>query len=204
MQLTDVQLTDVHPTGVHPTRAHGSDRHPHPGTRRRTWRTRRARHTRPVKEHGSALALVPAGFLVLIILGALAVDSATAFLGQRQLGDALTAAANDAAGAGLSNPAFYGSGALVIDPGTAVRVVCHSLAAQTDQDLSDVHVEIAVAGNAVGVRATAEATAVFGRAIPGFGHHQVSAVAVAYAGGSPAGRVPPNPAAYQSLSCSSL
>lgn len=152
-------------------------------------------------DRGSALALVPAGFLVLIILGALAVDSAAAFLGQRQLDDALSAAANDAAAAVLSNPAFYGSGVVVVDPGAAARVVCQTLGAQLDADLSQVHVQLAVQGDAVGVRATAEVTEVFGRAIPGLRRHQVSAVAVAYASQGPGTIASPPPTNYQPLSC---
>ena len=96
-------------------------------------------------ESGSALALVPAGFLVLIILAAIAVDSAVALLGQRQLGDALAAAANDAAGAAISNSTFYGTGRVALDPAAAARTVCVSLAAQ-HPNLRDLSVQIAVAG----------------------------------------------------------
>src|SRR4051794_17813956 len=48
-------------------------------------------------EQGSSLMLAPAGFLVLLLLASVSVDSAIAFLGRRQLENAVTAAANDAA-----------------------------------------------------------------------------------------------------------
>jgi hypothetical protein len=123
--------------------------------------------------------LVPAGFLVLIILGALAVDSAATYLGQQQLHDALEAAANDAVTAGLSNGAFYANGAILIDPAAAGRTVCQDIASQSDQDLSSVRVWMAVDGATLRLEATATIDAVFGQAIPGFGRRQVRAEATA-------------------------
>lgn len=139
-------------------------------------------------ERGSVLVLVPVGFLVLILLGVLAVDSAVAFLGQRQLADATAGAANDAATAALGNAAFYGSGTLVIDPSEAATVVCRSFAAQGDSDLHRVTLSIAVTGRVIRVRAHAQIDAVFGRVLPGLGHRAVSAEATAAAttGGTPA------------------
>src|SRR6476469_4711078 len=52
-------------------------------------------------ERGSALALVPAGVLVLLILAAICVYFSSAELARRQLHDAAAGAANDAAGGGL-------------------------------------------------------------------------------------------------------
>ena len=73
--------------------------------------------------------LVPAGVLVLVILGAIAVDSAIAFLAQRELTGAAAAAANDAAAAAISDQTFYSGqpsarpGAVEIDDEAARRVV---------------------------------------------------------------------------------
>ncbi|HWG73530.1 MAG TPA: hypothetical protein VG184_05705 [Acidimicrobiales bacterium] len=136
-------------------------------------------------ERGSALVLVPAGFLVLVMLAAMAVDSAVAFLGQRQLADALAAAANDAASAAIADPSFYASGAVVIDPVRADQVVCQTVAAQSDGDLHHVVLAVAVAGAAVGVRGDAEVDEVFGRALPGLHQRHVSALAVAVASQGP-------------------
>jgi Flp pilus assembly protein TadG len=146
------------------------------------------RLTRPRSAHdrrgetGSALALVPAGFLVLIILAAIAVDSAVAFLGQRQLGDALAAAANDAAASAVSNSSFYGSGRVAIDPAAAATVVCQSMAAQ-HPNLRDVQLSLAVDGPAIALRATAQVQEIFGRALPGLHSRQVTASASARAEG---------------------
>ena len=137
---------------------------------------------------------------MLIVLGALAVDSAAVFLGQRQLGDAAAAAANDAAGAAVDNGTFYRSGVVALDPAMAGRVVCETLNAQASGNLSHLEVAVAVNGNAVGVRASAQVSTVFGHALPGVGDHHVSALAVAYTSGG-AGRTPPPPSDYQPLSC---
>jgi hypothetical protein len=119
--------------------------------------------------------LVPAGFLILILFAGIAVDSAGAFLAQRQLTDALTAAANDAATAGLDNDAYYRSGSLTLDPGTTAAAVCASLSAQGDGDLHHLHIEMGVAGAVVTVHGTAEIDTAFGRLIPRFGTRRISA-----------------------------
>jgi hypothetical protein len=132
--------------------------------------------------------LVPAGFLVLITLAALAVDSAATYLAQRQLHDSLVAAANDAVTAGLSNQSFYIQGAVSIDPAAAGRVVCLTLAAQSDSNLHQRRLWMAVNGPAIRLRGTAMVNAVFGRAIPGFGQRHVKAdVQAVVTGGALAG-----------------
>lgn len=124
---------------------------------------------------GSALALVPAGLLVLVLLGALAVDSAVTYLGQQQLHDALTAAANDAAGAAIDNRAFYQGGRVVLDASQAQTVVCESVDAQRFSQLRDVRVWVTVEGADIIVHGTAVVDGVFGRALPGFATRTVSA-----------------------------
>jgi hypothetical protein len=106
-------------------------------------------------ERGSVLALVPAAVLVLALLGALAVDSAAAYLSQHQLSDAVAGAANDAATAALSDQAFYRSGELELDARSSATVVCASMAASLDAHLHLVSVELAIDGRWVHVRATA-------------------------------------------------
>jgi uncharacterized membrane protein len=162
---------------------------------RLTWRADRDR--------GSVLALVPAGFLVLMILGALAVDNGATYLGQRQLDSSVEAAANDAAGAAVSNQVFYGQGEIQIDPTQAAIVVCQDMVAQGDQDLLDTSVGMAVVGPAVYVDAHAEVRGVFGSLIPGFAERPVSAQAAAVAAGDATQTAPPAPApgAYTTLSC---
>lgn len=62
---------------------------------------------RPDRERGSALLLFPAALLIMVALAAITVDSAIAFMAQRQLVNATAAAANDAATEALSDRAFY-------------------------------------------------------------------------------------------------
>jgi len=140
---------------------------------------------------GSVLVMVPAAFLVLLILGAIAVDGAASYLGQRQLADTLAAAANDAATAGLDNSAFYSSGRLVLSPPLVAAVVCRAIADQGDGDLHDLQVRIAVAGAAVELEGRARVDMIFERALPAAATRTVSAVAVARAEQAPSGEVTP-------------
>jgi hypothetical protein len=158
-----------------------------PGSRRR-------------REEGSTLMLVPAGFLVLMLLAALSVDSAVAYLGQRQLDDALTAAVNDAATAGLSNRGFYQQGSVTLDPAMTVVEVCRSLAAQGDGGLHDLHLAVGVSGPEVTVRATARVDGVFGGIVAGLSTRQVSAQVTAEAQ-ERAGTVKPPPPLLVPATC---
>jgi hypothetical protein len=125
------------------------------------------------------LALVPAGFLVLVLLAALAVDSAAAYLYQRELHDALAAAANDAVAASVDNSSFYGTGALTLDGRMVAEAVCQSLEAQGVGQLHGLSVSFAVSGDSVLLAGHATVNMVFGRAIPGWGRRQVSSTAEA-------------------------
>lgn len=152
---------------------------------------------------GSVLALIPAGFLTFIILGALAVDSAVAYQGQQQLHDTLVAAANDAASAAVDRSAFYASGSVVLNASEAGQIVCHSVASQRSSELHDTRLWLAVQGTSVRLVGESTVYAVFGRAIPGFGARRVRASVNALASTGPAQRPgasgpPPNPAP---LSC---
>jgi len=139
---------------------------------------------------GSVLALVPAGFLVLILLAGLAVDSAVAYQRQEQLHDALSAAANDAVAAGLSDSSFYRQGALALDPAAVDLAACRSIEAQDLSSLHGLQVAIAVGTRSLRIRGTARVDAVFGRAVPGFGERGVSSTAdatLSTGGQAPAG-----------------
>jgi hypothetical protein len=158
---------------------------------------------RPADERGSVLALVPAGFLVLMLLGAIAVDSGATYLGQQQLQASVEAAANDAAGAALSNSAFYQHGSVQIDPSAAARVVCQDITGQQDSRLDAVTIGVDVVGRTIFVDAHAEVPAVFGRLVPGFSLRPVSAEAGAVAAqqsGQAAGALPGG-SAFQPITC---
>ena len=121
---------------------------------------------------GSVLMLVPAAVLVLVILGAIAVDSASVFLGRRQLNNFTTAAANDAASAALDPSAFYNGDRIVIDAVRAKAIV-GTLETRLPHLLHDVRTTVEVRGNQVTVTATATVEYIFARAIPGVAHASV-------------------------------
>jgi Flp pilus assembly protein TadG len=139
------------------------------------------------RERGSVLLLMPAGVLVLLVLGAIAVDFSLVHLAQRELADAAAAAANDAAVAGLDEGAFYGAGRLHVDQRRARSVAAASWAVRSaaflDGGLERVDVST-VAGEQVQVTVTARATVemIFSKALPGAPQRRsVRAVAVATA-----------------------
>lgn len=160
----------------------------------------RRRGRRLASERGSALALVPAAFLVLIVLGALAVDSAIAYQAQQQLHDTLAAAANDAVAAGLDDSAFYRRGDVALQPAAVAEVVCQAVAAADMGRFAHLRVDVAVGSAAVEVTGAATVAAVFGRALPGWGERPVRASASARLAQGPADPVrgPPGPVASPS------
>ena len=143
------------------------------------------------RDAGSALMLVPAGVLILLVLGALVLDTGTVFLGERALQGAAATAATDAVSA-VDEQAFFTSGEISIDPARAEAVVDRSLAAQ---QLPGVVLtappEVVVAGRQVCVILRGDVRRVFGRGLPGFAHDaRVSATAVATAAGDTGTGVP--------------
>ncbi|HET6794760.1 MAG TPA: hypothetical protein VFH45_09975 [Acidimicrobiales bacterium] len=145
------------------------------------------------------LILVPAGFLVLMLLAALAVDSAVAYQDQHQLHDALAAAANDAVAAGVDDRSFYTGGTVTLDTASVASVVCRSLEAQGLGSLHGLHVGVALSGRSVQVTGAATVDAVFGRLVPGFGTRGIRSTADAILSGGPqpeaAAFGPPTPVA---------
>ena len=144
-----------------------------------------------VNERGSVLALVPAAFLVLIFLAALAVDSAVGFQARSQLHTAVAGAANDAVTAGIDQGAFYSSGSVQLDPSAVGAVVCQAIQAQDLSGFHDLTVSVAISGESVRVAASGSVEAVFGKAMPGFGTRQVDAAAVAEARSNSGAAGPP-------------
>jgi Flp pilus assembly protein TadG len=110
--------------------------------------------------------LVPAAVLVLVVLGAIAVDSAIAFLGQREASNAAAAAANDAATAALSDAQFYRDGTLAVDPGRAQAVARHAVAARASRGLLVDQVDVLTTGGRVCVTVRARVPYVFARSVP--------------------------------------
>ena len=116
-------------------------------------------------DRGSVLLLMPAAVLVVLVLGAIAVDAAVAFLAERELAGAAAAAANDAATAGLDEVALRQGAAYRLDPSLVEAAVAASLDAQGLPPGTSV--SIAVEGDEVRVTLAAEADLVFSPSIPG-------------------------------------
>lgn len=120
-------------------------------------------------QQGTVLMLVPAGVLVLLVLGAICVDSAVVFLAQRDLANRTAAAANDIAGFAVSDAAFYErAGAVHLDEDRADAFV--RLAFPADRPPSGFeawHADAATDGDRVVVAAEARVRAIFAKAIPG-------------------------------------
>ena len=113
--------------------------------------------------------LMPAAVLVFVVLGAIAVDFAVAFLGEREVSNAAAAAANDAAGAALDADRFYADGAVRLDPERAASVGRAAVAGAGLDDLDDVAVRVRDAADEPEVTVTVSARAryVFAKALPG-------------------------------------
>ena len=113
--------------------------------------------------------LMPTAALVFVVLGAIAVDAAVAFLSERQVSNAAAAAANDAAGAALDRDRVYEDGAIRLDPTTATAVGRSSVAAAGLDHLRELDVRVQVASDTptVTVTVTARAGYLFAKALPG-------------------------------------
>jgi hypothetical protein len=104
----------------------------------------------------------------LIVLGAIAVDAAVVFLGQRELGSATAAAANDAAGAAFADAPFYEGGRVELDIDAAAQVAAASLRARAPQGLEFVgSPRVFISGRQLCVEAQARVRRVFAAAVPG-------------------------------------
>ena len=127
----------------------------------------------PVNDRGSALLLIPAAVLIVVLLGSLAVDSAIVFTAQRQLADAAAAAANDAVTAGLAEDAFYRCEGVRLNPERVREVVVASLEARA-ADIVDAVQSVSTGHDAAGVptvtvHVEGSVTPLFAPALPGGG-----------------------------------
>lgn len=90
-----------------------------------------AAHTpTPRADRASVLLLFPAALLVVLVLGAIAVDAAAVFVRQRELLDAAAAAADDGAAAGLDEAHLRATGEIRLDPDRVGEAVRASLSAR--------------------------------------------------------------------------
>jgi len=126
--------------------------------------------------------LVPALVVVLLVLGAIAVDSAGSWLGHRRLVDFAASAADTAANQALDRSAFYGAaGTLRIDPAAAQAVVDRLRAAQNGGGLEITTAVATVSpdGRSVTVSATGVVHHIFAGSVGGHSRSMVRAEASA-------------------------
>ena len=117
---------------------------------------------------GSSLLLFPAAVLIVLVLGAIAVDLSAVHLAKRQVLDLAASAANDAVTAGLDQGRFRTTGEYVIDPTLAAEAVEQAVATnEPDGRTTVVRVEIGPGPGQVTVELTAPAERVFAPALPG-------------------------------------
>ena len=111
--------------------------------------------------------LMPAGVLVVLLLGAIAFDLSLLFLRQRQASSLAVDLANDVVTVAFDEPSFRRDGVFRLDPDQADRLV----AAWVEQSAlapDVVEVEVRVVGpDAAEVRVVLRVDYVFARSIPG-------------------------------------
>ena len=136
-------------------------------------------------ERGSVLALMPAAVMIVIVLGAIAVDGSLAFLAERQVSNLAASVANDAATQGILVERFYEDGTLVLDDALVQAVADAALVQATVSlaHLDDLTIDVAVVGaDTVEVTVRARTETLFSRAIPAsVEYREVSATARAVA-----------------------
>ena len=117
-------------------------------------------------DRGSVLLLAPAAVLIVLVMASIAVDMSLVHLRQRQAHDLAAQAANDAATAAADQTALR-SGAYVVDPAAARRVVA---AAVESSELAPNLVgapDVAVTQEGVEVTIALDADYIFAGVVPG-------------------------------------
>ena len=113
--------------------------------------------------------LMPAAVLVFVVLGAIAVDSAVHFLGEREAANGASAAAQDVASTLVDEEWYRATGRvrLVCDPERVTAVARSSFDARSAAWLDEVAVSVvSCAGDRVTVRVAATVGLVFATALP--------------------------------------
>ena len=90
------------------------------------------------REAGSALMLLPAAVLIVMLLAAIAIDQARVFVAQRELADLAASAANDAASRGLDIAALRAGQPVRLSPALAQEVVAVTVAANRPSTPADI------------------------------------------------------------------
>lgn len=119
------------------------------------------------RTRGSVLMLMPAGVLVVLLLGAISFDLSLVFLRQRQASSVAVDVANDLASAAFDEDRYRSTGEFTLDPARADDLGATFVAASDlAGDVVAVDVEV-LAADVVRVTLTVRVDYVFAKAIPG-------------------------------------
>lgn len=119
------------------------------------------------RDRGTVLMLMPAGILIVLLLGAIAFDLSLLFLRQRQASSVVGDVANDLATQAVDEAAFRATGDYQLDPDRADSLG-RALLAQSDIAPEVVDIEIELLGaETVRVTVIVRVDYVFAKAIPG-------------------------------------
>ena len=132
-------------------------------------------------DRGSVLFLYPVGFLIVLMLGAIAVDLGNVWLQQRRLADAADSAANDAVTYGVDQGVLRATGDLELSEARIDEIVAVSVAGQNlppEAVISDSSSTSIGGVPAVTVTIDSRADLIFGRFIRS-GGIEISATGVA-------------------------
>lgn len=125
-------------------------------------------------ERGSVLMLMPAAVLIVMVLGAIAVDLTAVRLGQRELIAAAGDAANDAVTVGLDEGALRRGEGYRIDASRAEGAVLDALAAKGIlAELAEPPTVIVSGADTVEVRLARRVPHIFAKALPGAPHDEL-------------------------------
>ena len=133
-------------------------------------------------DRGSALMLMPAAFVVVMVLAAITMDLSLVHLGRREAIAAAEAAANDAATFGLDETAYRTGAGYSLDPTRAHRAMEQSIVGAGLSDDLVSPPQLTIEGTTVHVRLTIRVDYVFARALPGAHSTTVTATGSAISG----------------------
>lgn len=118
-------------------------------------------------QRASVLMLMPAGVLIMLLLGAISFDLSLVFLRQRQASSVAVDIANDVASVAFDEEAFRASGRFELDPARA-DALGRTFADSSDLAGEIVDFDVAVLGSRrVEITVTVRVDYVFAQAIPG-------------------------------------
>lgn len=124
--------------------------------------------TKPTRrQRGSVLMLMPAGVLIVLLLGAISFDLSLVFLRQRQASSVAVDLANDLASAALDEATLRSTGQFELDPRRAEELAATFVDdSDVTHELTTLDVEV-IGADRVRVTITLWVDYVFAKAIPG-------------------------------------